>query len=67
MGFTFCTTRLIRDSFAELFFNMGNIPNPFPIISEQDEKEFGSYRTKNLILAYVNVLPAGDTETAMSV
>ena len=46
---------------------MGNIPNPFPIISEQDEKEFGSYRTKNLILAYVNVLPAGDTETAMSV
>ena len=39
----------------------------FPIVRRQDEKEFGSYRTRELILAYMNALDAGDTETVVSV
>ena len=35
----------------------------FPIIQRHDEAEFdGNYRTKALILAYMNALAAGDTE-----
>ena len=39
----------------------------FPIVKREDEKEFGSYRTRDLILAYMNALDAGDTETVVSV
>ena len=39
----------------------------FPIVKREDEKEFGSYRTRNLILAYMNALEAGDTEMVVSV
>ena len=39
----------------------------FPIVRKQDEDEFGSYRTRDLILAYMNALDAGDTETVVSV
>ena len=39
----------------------------FPIVRRQDEKEFGSYRTRDLVLAYMNALDAGDTETVVSV
>ena len=35
----------------------------FPIVRDQDEEQFGDYRTKRLILAYMNALAAGDTET----
>jgi len=34
-----------------------------PIVRKQDEAAFGTYRTKDLILAYMNALAAGDTET----
>ena len=33
----------------------------FPIVRRQDEAQFGSYRTRDLILAYMNALAAGDT------
>ena len=45
----------------------GYILDTFPIVRRQDEKEFGSHRTKELILAYMNALAAGDTETVVNV
>ena len=39
----------------------------FPIVRKQDEAAFGSYRTRDLVLAYMNALDAGDTETVVSV
>ena len=39
----------------------------FPIVRRQDEAEFGTYRTRDLILAYMNALGAGDVETDVSV
>ena len=39
----------------------------FPIVRREDEAAFGSYRTRDLILAYMNALDAGDTETVVSV
>ena len=39
----------------------------FPIVRAQDEKEFGAYRTCDLILAYMNALAAGDTDTVVSI
>ena len=38
----------------------------FPIVRREDEKEFGSYRTRDLVLAYMNALAAGDTETVVA-
>ena len=38
----------------------------FPIVRRQDEAEFGRYRTRDLVLAYMNALAAGDTETVVS-
>ena len=39
----------------------------FPIVRRQDEKEFGRYRTRDLVLAYMSALAAGDTETVVAV
>ena len=39
----------------------------FPIVRKQDEAAFGRYRTRALILAYMNALAAGDTETVVAV
>ena len=39
----------------------------FPIIQRHDQAAFGHYRTKALILAYMNALAAGDTESRMAV
>ena len=47
--------------------DVGYILDTFPIVREQDEEEFGNYRTKELILAYMNTLAAGDTETVVNV
>ena len=38
----------------------------FPIVRREDEAEFATYRTRDLILAYMNALAAGDTETVVS-
>ena len=43
------------------------ILSTFPIIKRKDEAEFGRYRTKELILAYMNALAAGDTDAHMAV
>ena len=43
------------------------ILSTFPIIQRQDQAAFGHYRTKALILAYMNALAAGDTEARMAV
>ncbi len=39
----------------------------FPIVREQDEKQFGRYLTRDLILAYLNAVAAGDLETRVEV
>ena len=38
----------------------------FPIVRREDEKKFGSYRTRDLVLAYMSALAAGDTETVVA-
>ena len=38
----------------------------FPIVRRQDEARFGSYRTRDLALAYMNALAAGDTGTKVA-
>ena len=39
----------------------------FPIVRREDEATFGRYRTRDLILAYMNALAAGDTESVVAV
>ena len=39
----------------------------FPIVRQEDEAAFGYYRTRELILAYMNALAAGDAETRVAV
>lgn len=43
------------------------ILDTFPIVREQDEKAFGKYRTKDLILAYMRAFTAGDTESRIAI
>ena len=43
------------------------ILDTFPIVRKEDEAKFGCYRTRDLILAYMNALVAGDTETIVAV
>ena len=39
----------------------------FPIVRRQDEAEFDRYRTRELVLAYMNALGAGDVEMVVGV
>ena len=39
----------------------------FSIVRRQDEVEFDRYRTRELVLAYMNALAAGDVETEVDV
>ncbi|MDP2761281.1 MAG: Eco57I restriction-modification methylase domain-containing protein [Sideroxyarcus sp.] len=56
-----------------LFFNLyalsrddaAYILDTFPIVREQDEKAHGRYLTKELILAYMNAVAAGDFTTVV--
>ncbi|MDP2784406.1 MAG: hypothetical protein Q8O38_07435 [Sulfurimicrobium sp.] len=43
------------------------ILDTFPIVREHDEKAHGCYLTKQLILAYMNAVTAGDLETLVRV
>ena len=43
------------------------IMDTFPIVRRQDMKVFKRYRTKDMILAYMNALAAGDTDTDVAV
>ena len=38
----------------------------FPIVREQDEAAFGRFRTRELVLGYMNALAAGDPETVLA-
>ena len=42
------------------------ILSTFPIIQRQDESTFGHYRTRDLILAYMNALTAGDSQSTVT-
>ena len=42
------------------------ILSTFPIVQREDEAEFGTYRTRSLILAYMSALAAGDTDTRVA-
>ena len=39
----------------------------FPIVRREDKAVFGRYRTRDLILAYMNALSAGDTESVVAI
>ena len=43
------------------------VMSTFPIVRAQDKKEFGSYRTRDLVLAYMSALAAGDSTTKVAV
>ena len=45
----------------------GYVLGTFPIVRRQDQAQFGRYRTRDLILAYMNALSAGDAETVVAV
>ena len=67
--------RHLRARLDALYFHLyglsredaGYVLDTFPIVRRQDEAQFGSYRTRDLILAYMNALAAGDMDTAVSV
>ena len=39
----------------------------FPIVRREDEAAFGTYRTRDMTLAYMNALAVGDTEAVVAV
>ena len=43
------------------------ILSTFPIVRREDEAKFGTYRTRDLILAYMNALAAGDADTVVAI
>ena len=65
--------RHLRARLDALYFHLyglgrddaGYVLDTFPIVRREDEKAFNSYRTRDLILAYMNALSAGDTETVV--
>ena len=65
--------RHLRARLDALYFHLyglsrddaGYVLSTFPIVRKEDEKRFGAYRTRDLILAYMNALGAGDTETVV--
>ena len=67
--------RHLRARLDALYFHLYGISredaayilDTFPIIRRQDMKEFKKYRTKEMVLAYMNALAAGDTETDVAV
>ena len=68
--------RHLRARLDALYFHLyglsrddaGYILDTFPIVRrERTNKAFGRYRTREMILAYMNALDAGDTETVMDV
>ncbi len=67
--------RHLRARLDALYFHLygldrddaGYVLDTFPIVRREDEAQFdGRYRTKELILAYMNALAAGDTEARMA-
>ena len=67
--------RHLRARLDALYFHLyglskddaGYILGTFPIVQRQDQAAFGRYRTREQVLAYMNALTAGDTETVVAV
>ena len=67
--------RHLRARLDALYFHLygldradaGYVLDTFPIVRREDQAQFdGRYRTKELILAYMNALAAGDTDARMA-
>ena len=66
--------RHLRGRLDALYFRLyglsredaGYILSTFPIVRREDEAAFGTYRTRDLVLAYMSALSAGDTETVVN-
>ena len=67
--------RHLRARLDALYFHLYNLDrtdaayvlDTFPIVRREDQAQFeGQYRTKDLILAYMNALAAGDTEIVVA-
>lgn len=66
--------RHLRTRLDTLYFHIyglsredaGDILDTFPIVRRDDEAAFDRYRTRDLVLAYMNALTAGDTETLVT-
>lgn len=43
------------------------ILDTFPIVREEDEKAHGRHLTKDLVLAYLNAVAAGDLESSVNI
>ncbi len=67
--------RHLRARLDALYFHLyglsreeaGYVLDTFPIVRREDEAQFSRYRTRDLILVYMNALAAGDTDTAVAV
>lgn len=68
--------RHLKARLDALYFHLYGISNEdaeyilgtFPIVRREDEAEFGGrYRTRDLVMAYMNALSAGDTESVVTV
>ena len=67
--------RHLRARLDALYFHLygldrddaGYVLSTFHIVQKHDEAQFGRYRTRDLILAYMNALAAGDVETVVAV
>ncbi len=67
--------RHLRARLDALYFHLYGLSNDdaayvletFPIVRREDEREFGRYRTRDMALAYMNALAAGDTESDVAV
>ena len=67
--------RHLRARLDALYFHLygltredaGYVLDTFPIVRREDEAAFSRYRTRELILAYMNALAAGDAETRVAV
>ena len=69
------TRRHLRARLDALYFHLYGLDrddadyvlSTFPIVQREDEKQFSRYRTRDLILAYMNALAAGDAESVVAV
>ena len=67
--------RHLRARLDALYFHLyglsredaGYVMDTFPIVRREDERRFGKYRTREMALAYMNALSAGDTEVRVGV
>ena len=67
--------RHLRARLDALYFHLyglsredaGYVMGTFPIVWRQDEAAFGSYRTRDMVLAYMNALAAGDVGVRVAV